>query len=339
MPANYPHYIIRTIDTEVFEALKFGSDVVVAGARQTGKSSLKIRTMQALQNEGFLCAAIDFTMLKNDSGTAEKATYSFWYWVARVFGLVTNIDEYKSKTATEIPELWVCNNLQLNFLQTRLVLFVDEADAALQYIYCEGITFFDKILNDVKEFRANLQFALLGTALPDDFFSECLLTVPPKLFITTFFSEEESKKLCDLLNFEVEANVCKLIYRSAGGQPQLTQRICEAVYTGNFATGNFEIQYQKSIESLFFTETGFAVDTNLRAVEHTFNHYRNYSPAMVYLLELIISTGFVTFEPKYYEYQAIVLTGMMKAEGENLIFSNEIYKRYFTENIELFLGA
>ncbi|HAN76524.1 MAG TPA: hypothetical protein DCQ31_01495, partial [Bacteroidales bacterium] len=314
LPAKYPHYVVRTIDNEVLEAIKLGTDVVIAGARQTGKSSLKIRTMQRLQSEGFLCAAIDFTMLKNDSATAEKATYSFWFWVAKAFGLVNNVEEYKSKTSAEAPEQWVCNNLQINFQATRLVLFVDEADAALQYIYCEGITFFDKILNDVKEVRANLQFALLGTALPDDFFSECLLTKQPKFFITTFFSEEESKKLCDLLNFEDNTAICKLVYRSAGGQPQLTQRICEAIYTGNFATDNFENQYQNTIESLFFTEAGLAVDTNLRAVEHTFNHYRNYSPAMVYLFELIISSGFVTFEAKYYEHQAIVLTGMMKAE-------------------------
>jgi len=228
--------------------------------------------------------------------------------------------------------------LQINFQATRLVLFVDEADAALQYIYCEGITFFDKILNDVKEVRANLQFALLGTALSDDFFSECLLTKQPKFFITTFFTEEECKKLCDLLNFEDSTTICKLVYHSAGGQPQLTQRICDAVYIRNISIENFEIQYYKLIEILFFTEAGLAVDTNLRAVEHTFNHYRNYSPAMVYLLELIIEKECVKFEPTFYEHQAIVLTGMIKVECDDLSFSNEIYKRYFTENIELFLG-
>jgi len=57
-----PTYVVRSADRYLYKALKLGSFVTL-NARQMGKSSLMVRMMRHLQQEGFICAAIDMTRL------------------------------------------------------------------------------------------------------------------------------------------------------------------------------------------------------------------------------------------------------------------------------------
>lgn len=71
---NSPTYTIRKVDDELYQGLKAGNFCYVFNSRQTGKSSLRVRTMRLLQDEGFACAEVDLS-----AEGANDLTQEQWY--------------------------------------------------------------------------------------------------------------------------------------------------------------------------------------------------------------------------------------------------------------------
>lgn len=61
LPIDAPSYVQRQADEEFYQKLRSGKFCYVLNSRQMGKSSLRVQTMQRLQQEGTICAAIDLT--------------------------------------------------------------------------------------------------------------------------------------------------------------------------------------------------------------------------------------------------------------------------------------
>jgi WD40 repeat protein len=74
LAADASCYFSREADAEFYQSLKAGEFCYVLNSRQMGKSSLRVQTMQKLQEQGFVCAFIDLTGIGKEDVTAEK-----WY--------------------------------------------------------------------------------------------------------------------------------------------------------------------------------------------------------------------------------------------------------------------
>jgi hypothetical protein len=57
LAANAPSYVTRPSDEELYQALSAGEFCYVLNARQMGKSSLGVHTMQRLREKGAACFA------------------------------------------------------------------------------------------------------------------------------------------------------------------------------------------------------------------------------------------------------------------------------------------
>lgn len=74
LPGDAASYVVRAADETFFTALRAGEYCYVLNARQMGKSSLRVRTMQRLQAAGVTCGFVDLSGIGRQGVDAER-----WY--------------------------------------------------------------------------------------------------------------------------------------------------------------------------------------------------------------------------------------------------------------------
>ena len=172
LPVDAPSYVRRKADEEFYQKLLDGKFCYVLNSRQMGKSSLRVRTMQRLQEKGRVCAAIDLTGIG-------KVTEQQWYG-----GIVYNLSEscqLEDKFDFDWQEWWekhqtilspvrclslFIEKVLLANIQEPIVIFVDEIDKVLSQDFSLDdffalIRFFQNQRVDNPIFK-QLTFALLG---------------------------------------------------------------------------------------------------------------------------------------------------------------------------------
>ena len=74
LPENASTYVTRDADRELYDGLQAGKFCYVLNSRQSGKSSLRVRTMRRLRENGVKCAAIDLS-----AGGIQNVLPEQWY--------------------------------------------------------------------------------------------------------------------------------------------------------------------------------------------------------------------------------------------------------------------
>ncbi|MCT7981836.1 AAA-like domain-containing protein [Laspinema sp. A4] len=356
LPLDALTYVEREADQQLYQFARSteGNSRVcfVLAPRQTGKSSLMVRTAKRLMEENLICARIN---IHEFAGVESERV--LW------FSLLDEICKQLPLPELNLPEclkkLWnrktdLAPGLQFkNFLleeilskmaAEKLVIFIDEiqdlVDLKLQNV------FFGVIRNlsdqtDKPELK-KLAFVLLGVAKPSDLLTSTsyTLNLGDRIELGRLTTEQCRPLLLGLekVTTAPAATLTRILHWT-GGQPFLTQVICHLVATGNRIEDSAQIEAQVDrvvTEKIITDWRRQDRQSHLQEIENWFTKVENSrKPEKLKTLGLyreILAQSPIDFwqnDPRHWD---LLISGLVTKEENRLQVANQIYTQVFDRN-------
>lgn len=240
LPLEATNYVVRAADQELYQGLRGMRFCYVLNSRQMGKSSLLVRTMKRLQDQGFACVEMEMRDICSYQITQEEFYGTMVSHL--VSGFELDLDEgewwyrYEYLSPFDRFSKFVDEEV-LGRVAGKIVIFIDEIDSILNLAFKDDLfgfirTCYNKRATQHKYQR--LTFALLGVATPSDLISDNQRTpfnIDSLAIELKGFTREEAKPLVGGLQGKVRYPdaVLQAILSWTGGQPFLTQKVCRLV--------------------------------------------------------------------------------------------------------------
>ncbi|MEM7552813.1 MAG: AAA family ATPase [Cyanobacteria bacterium P01_A01_bin.84] len=272
LPMDAPTYVVRSADRYLYKALRRGEFCYILNPRQMGKSSLMVRMINYLNNQGFSCGAIDLTRIGSENITPDQwyrgLTAELWrsFSLLRKVNLKTWWQEREDISPVQRLSQFIEEVLLVEIAQQddnlpkNLVIFIDEIDNILGLNFTVN-DFFAVIRSCYNQRSINpeyrrLTWVLFGVATPGNLITNHERTpfnIGQSIQLEGFREHEAQPLLQGLAeNVSNPQTVLKEVLSWTNGQPFLTQKICQLIRNSSSPIPNN--REAESIEDLVRTK-------------------------------------------------------------------------------------
>ncbi|NJM06886.1 hypothetical protein HC891_12910 [Candidatus Gracilibacteria bacterium] len=237
LPRDDPSYVQRSADNELFELATAGHFCYVLTARQMGKSSLMVRTIDRVRRAGGQTVKIDLSALGVYQTTPEQWYRGIVRQIAEQLQLAVNFDRWwREHDALSLVQRFsdFIEEEVLPAVPQCAVFFVDEIDSTLALDFTDDFFIAIRLLynNRASDPAFNkLTFVLLGVAAPSDLIKDRNRT-PFNIGRAISLRELSRTDAAPLerglearFPGQGEATLARIFYWTHG-HPYLTQKLC-----------------------------------------------------------------------------------------------------------------
>ena len=346
---NAPSYVVRHADKQLYQALLKGEFSYVLNTRQMGKSSLRVHIKNRLQREGYRCASLDLTSIGSETTTPIQWYKGVIWELWRGFNLIgkINLKAWWGEQAEFSPiqrlDHFIQDILLTSISSQPIVIFIDEIDSVLGLPFAVDdfwafIRFCYNQRAENKEYD-RLTFALFGVATPSELIQAKDRT-PFNIGVAIElrgFQPHEIKPLIGGLkgSFSHPQSILQEILYWTGGQPFLTQKLCEMVLAETPPSLTPETVPQW-IERLVRSQIIDHWETqdepeHLRTIrDRLLRKEANIAPILTHYLE-ILQSGQIPLDNRF-EQRELLLSGLVEKRGSSLRVRNPIYETVFNRD-------
>jgi WD40 repeat protein len=342
-------YVWRKADEDLFEFLNQGEFCYIFNCRQMGKSSLRVKAMERFKAEGISCGAIDLTNIGKNAVTPEK-----WYGgiiseLHRAFKLIKQVNlknwlaEHQHLSPLQQLRLYLEDVILAHVNTERIVIFIDEIDSVLSLSF--RVDDFFALIRSCYNQRAEnaaherLTFVLLGVATPSDLVQD-IQQAPFNIGRAIALEGLEFEKSGILAEGLVEKaensqQLLREILQWTGGQPFLTQKLCQIVQNqvGEvIRTGEEADKIQQLVQAKILDNWEFQDDPqHLKTIRDRLFKDEQKAGRLLGLYQQILDQGSVIVDGSA-EQMDLKLSGLAVKRGDRLVVYNPIYQEIFNRN-------
>jgi WD40 repeat protein len=341
-------YVPRQADRDLYLGLKSGLFCYVLNSRQMGKSSLRVRTMSRLRSDGYRCIAFEMRELCLQGVTADEFYGGFVSHLANALNLTIDLSAWWTQHELFHPFLRLnqfVEEVLLRQVEETIVIFIDEVDTILTLEFKDDFFAFLRSCynkrSDKPEFQ-RLNFALFGVATPIDLIDDQSVTpwnIESRSIELTGFTLEEAQPL--EIGFIQWADrptaVMAAILDWTGGQPFLTQWVCQMLYqtlniTGQSIALGLEVQTVETIVRQQIIESWMTQDRqqHFQTIRDRILNHSTFTVWALGLYQQLLNQGEMTIAdgPELMQFR---LSGLVYKRQNKVFIYNRIYRSIFDQ--------